>query len=186
MDNNTFGLQSVQFLNNLQTEDIIHYPLPHYPLIISIKLRSMIKITYPDTKPSIKTESGKELIFCIIRKKWLTITPEEWVRQNFILYLIEILRYSRSLIAVEKKIKVGELEKRFDIVVYDAGIHPQIVVECKEMNVVLSGETLHQVLRYNIKLDAGLLVVTNGSFSYAFEKKDGAFHEVNELPGPIN
>jgi len=144
----------------------------------------VLKVIYPDTRPSIKTDSGKERIFCIIRKKWLQITPEEWVRQNFLLYLIEVLGYSRSLIAVEKKIKVGELEKRFDIVVYNQQTIPFIVIECKEMNVPLSGETLRQVLRYNIKLDAAFLVVTNGSFSYAFEKKDGEFHEINELPVP--
>ncbi|MCP9753187.1 type I restriction enzyme HsdR N-terminal domain-containing protein [Ferruginibacter sp. HRS2-29] len=144
----------------------------------------MLKVVYPDTRPSIKTDSGKELIFCIIRKKWLQITPEEWVRQNFLLYLIEVLGYSRSLIAVEKKIRVGELEKRFDIVVYNQQTMPFIVIECKEMNVALSAETLSQVLRYNIKLDAACLVVTNGSFSHAFVKKDGVFYEVKELPVP--
>jgi hypothetical protein len=142
----------------------------------------MIKVAFPDTKPSIKTEAGKELIFCIIRKKWLAITPEEWVRQNFILYMTEVLGHSKALIAVEKKIQVGEREKRFDIVLYDTDVKAVMVVECKEMNVPLSGETLHQVLRYNIKLDAGMLVVTNGSFTYAFKKTGNAFHEVPELP----
>ncbi len=142
----------------------------------------MVKVVYPQTKPAIKTESGIELIFCLIRKKWLTITPEEWVRQNFLLYLTEVLGYSKTLIAVEKKIIVGELEKRFDIVVYDVAIRPLIVVECKEMNVVLSPATLSQVLRYNIKLNAGYLIITNGSFSYAFKKTDDSFHEVDKIP----
>lgn len=142
----------------------------------------MIKIAYPVNKPAIKTDNGKELIFCIIRKKWLQITPEEWVRQNFLLYLIEVLGYSRSLIAVEKQILVGELDKRFDIVVYDKNTRPFIIVECKEMNVPLTENTMRQVLRYNISLDGVILVVTNGSFSYAFVRKGEGFTETDVLP----
>src|ERR1700712_1986682 len=97
----------------------------------------MIKVIYPKKKPAIKTENGKEYIFCIIRKKWLLVTPEEWVRQNFLNYLTEILKYPASLIAVEKQLMVGEMKKRFDIIVYKDAL-PFIIIECKEMNVPLS------------------------------------------------
>ena len=79
----------------------------------------MIKITYPTKKPSIRTEESKEQVFCMIRKRWVLLTPEEWVRQNFLLWLTESLFYPASLIAVEKQLLLGDVKKRFDIVVYD-------------------------------------------------------------------
>lgn len=142
----------------------------------------MIKIIYPDKKPSIKAESGKEQIFCIIRKRWILITPEEWVRQNFLLYLTEVLKYPASLIAVEKQLMLGDIKKRFDIVVYDKETKPFMIVECKEMNVALSESTLQQVLRYNINVKAKYLVVTNGSYSAAFKNEEGNFIEEKEFP----
>ena len=146
---------------------------------------AMIKIEYPDTKPAIKNENGNEFIFCIIRKRWFKITPEEWVRQNFILYLIEVLQYPASLIAVEKKLQIGEVQKRFDIIVYKDAI-PFIIIECKEMNVPLSESTLRQVLNYNATIQAPLMVVTNGNFCAAFEKKENQFVEIFNLPAINN
>lgn len=145
----------------------------------------MIKIVYPEKKPSIKTENEKEIIFCIIRKKWFMITPEEWVRQNFILYLIEVLRYPASLIAIEKKLQIGEVKKRFDIVVYKDAV-PFIIVECKEMNVPLSESTLRQVLNYNSTIQAPFIVITNGNHCAAFKKKGNGFEEIFEMPGNVN
>jgi hypothetical protein len=141
----------------------------------------MIKIDYPDKKPAIKTEAGRELIFCLIRKRWVVITPEEWVRQNFLLYLTEVLKYPLSLIAVEKQVTLGELKKRFDIVVYDRETKPFMIVECKEMNVPLSEKVLQQVLRYNISLQTSVLVITNGSFCIAFEKAGDDFIEKDKI-----
>ncbi len=145
----------------------------------------MIKIVYPEKKPSIKTENEKEIIFCIIRKKWFMITPEEWVRQNFILYLIEVLRYPASLIAIEKKLQIGEVKKRFDIVVYKDAV-PFIIVECKEMNVPLSESTLRQVLNYNSTIQAPFIVITNGNHCAALKKKGNGFEEIFEMPGNVN
>jgi hypothetical protein len=141
----------------------------------------MIKIDYPDQKPSIKSENNEEVIFCVIRKRWYLITPEEWVRQNFLLYLIHILKYPASLIAVEKQLKLHEVKKRFDIVVYQNAI-PFIIIECKEMNVPLSESTIHQVLNYNSNVQAPYIIVTNGSYCAAFVKKEGVFKEIFELP----
>lgn len=142
----------------------------------------MIKINYPDKKPSIKNIEGKELIFCIIRKRWILITPEEWVRQNFLLYLIEVLKYPASLIAVEKQMMLADVKKRFDIVVYDKYAKPFIIVECKEMNVALSESTLQQALRYNIQVRAKHLVVTNGSYCAAFRQEEGSFVMEDKIP----
>ena len=142
----------------------------------------MIKIEYPDIKPSVKKEDNKEIIFCIIRKRWFKITPEEWVRQNFLLYLIHVLHFPPSLIAVEKQLITAEVKKRFDIVVYKDSI-PFMIVECKEMNVPLSQNTIRQVLNYNANIQAGIMVVTNGRYCAGFEKKGNEFVEIYELPG---
>ena len=141
----------------------------------------MIKIIYPDIKPSVKKEKEKEFIFCIIRKSWYSITPEEWVRQNFLLYLTHVLKFPASLIAVEKQLQIGEVKKRFDIVIYKNAI-PFLIVECKEMNVPLSASTLRQVLNYNASIQAPFIVVTNGNYCAAFEKKGNVFVEVFEMP----
>ena len=118
----------------------------------------MIKIEYPPYQPKIKEDAGKEFIFDEFRKRWVLLTPEEWVRQNFLQYLTQIKKYPASLIAIEKEIKLGELKKRFDIVVYDAQTKPWMIVECKEMNVALDKAVLDQVLRYNIALNVPYLV----------------------------
>lgn len=109
------------------------------------------------------------------------LTPEEWVRQNFLLYLTEVLRYPKKLIAVEKQIKLSAVNKRFDIVVYDQNAQPEIIIECKEMNEKLSENVMQQVLRYNMNIKARLVVITNGSNTLAFENIDGKFVELNIL-----
>ena len=149
-----------------------------------LHLHYMIKIVYPDIKPSIKNQNGEELIFCVIRKRWYNITPEEWVRQNFLLHLIHIQKFPASLIAVEKKLQIAEVTKRFDIVVFRNAV-PFLIVECKEMNVPLSENTLRQVLNYNSIIQAPFMVITNGSYCAAFKKNGNAFVEVFEMPDPL-
>ncbi len=139
----------------------------------------MIKIEYPLEKPSIKTADGKEKVFCVIRKRWLLLTPEEWVRQNFLLYLIHVLQYAPSLIAVEKQLLLADVKKRFDIVVYKNAM-PYLIVECKEMNVPISEKTIMQVLQYNTKVQAEVMVITNGSYCVAYKKVGNDFVEIFE------
>jgi hypothetical protein len=141
----------------------------------------MLQIEYPAFPFRFKEEKGKEFIFDEIRKKWVRLTPEEWVRQNFIQYLLQKKKYPSSIIAVEKEIKLGDLKKRCDIVVYKSHL-PWMIIECKEQDVVLNDAVLRQMLRYNITLQSTILVVTNGSLSYAFSLgKDGA-REIDMLP----
>ena len=142
----------------------------------------MIKIEYPPYQPKIKEEKGKDLIFDEFRKRWVILTPEEWVRQNFLQYLTQIKKYPASLIAVEKEIKLGELKKRFDIVVYDADTKPWMIVECKEMNVAFDKSVLDQVLRYNMTLKVPYLVITNGSYCMALQLKGNLMEEIDALP----
>ncbi len=139
----------------------------------------MIQIEYPTQNFRLKEEDNKEFIFDDIRKQWIRLTPEEWVRQNFITFLVQVKKYPASLMAVEKEIKLGELRKRCDIIVYN-NAQPWMIVECKEMNVLLSEATVKQILNYNAKLDVDYIVITNGNTTFAAETKTAKWLE--ELP----
>jgi hypothetical protein len=142
----------------------------------------MIKIEYPTYDFKIRKEQNTEYIFDPFRKRWLILTPEEWVRQNFLQYIVEVKNYPASLIAIEKEIYLGELKKRCDVVIYNRQTLPWMIIECKEMNEPLNAKVLDQVLRYHIALPATYLVVTNGSYCFGFEKREGQFYEIDELP----
>ena len=142
----------------------------------------MIKVNYPEPVFRFKEENGKEMIFDFIRKQWLLLNEEEWVRQNFIQFLVQELKYPSELIAVEKEIQLGELKKRFDILVYDPDHKPWMLVECKAGEIVLDEKVLFQVLRYNISMPANFLVITNGQFTYAWEKINGELKEIQQMP----
>jgi hypothetical protein len=142
----------------------------------------MIKIQFPKDKVLVQQREGTNEIFDAVRKKWIVLSPEEWVRQNVLQYLLLIKKYPGSLIAVEKEIKLGELRKRCDIVIYNRLSQPWMIIECKEMQVSLSQKTIAQILRYHITLQSKFLIITNGSYSYGFEKKEGKFVEINEFP----
>jgi hypothetical protein len=142
----------------------------------------MVSINYPEPDFRIKKEKGKEFIFDALRKKWLLLTPEEWVRQNFIQYLIKTKKYPSSLIAIEKEIQLGELKKRFDILVYDNNHQPWMMIECKAADVKLDDEVLQQVLRYNISVPVKFIVITNGNSSYGWERTKNELRVINEMP----
>ena len=141
----------------------------------------MIKINYPAHDFRIKKEAGKEWIFDDFRKQWLRLTPEEWVRQNILQYLVQVKQYPSSLIAIEKEISLGELRKRFDILVYKDS-KPWMVIECKEMNIPLTESVLKQVLNYNITLQTDFLVITNGTVTHGFAISNGHAEELTQLP----
>jgi len=142
----------------------------------------MISVKYPEPTFKLKRENGVEFIFDGIRKQWLSLNDEEWVRQNFVQYLIQILSYPSTVIAIEKEIRLGELTKRFDILVYDKNHHPWLMVECKGSGVQLSDGTLQQVLRYNISLPVSYLVITNGHYTFAWEKKGIDLKLIQQMP----
>jgi hypothetical protein len=142
----------------------------------------MIAIEFPSYQPKIKKEHNIEFIFDEVRKRWVVLTPEEWVRQNFLQYMIQVKQYPASLLAVEREITLGELKKRFDIVLFNPEGRALLLVECKEMTVQLDEKVLQQALRYNISLQVPFMVITNGSYTLAFGSKDGVLSELNELP----
>jgi len=98
----------------------------------------------------------------MLRKKNVVLTPEEWVRQNFVQYLINHKKYPTSLIAIEKQLKINNLVKRTDILIFNKNGNPNIIVECKAPTVKISQDAFDQIARYNLKLQAKFLIVTNG------------------------
>lgn len=137
-------------------------------------------IQFPRFEYQIKQQQGKEYIFDVVRKKWVRLTPEEWVRQNMLQYLLQ-QQYPAALIAVEKEIQQGELRRRCDIVVYK-NARPWMIIECKEMEVPLSEAVLRQILRYNISVGCTYLVITNGSYTWAWQVTNGQAAEIEDLP----
>jgi predicted type IV restriction endonuclease len=142
----------------------------------------MIKIDYPVHEFRMKKENNREMIFDESRRTWLRLTPEEWVRQNFIRYLVYAKKYPSSLVALEKKIMVGEMVRRFDILVFSKEHKPWMMVECKATSVPLSEDVLGQALRYNIAMPVQYLVITNGVSCMAFKKQEGRLEPLVEMP----
>lgn len=120
---------------------------------------------------SIKTKlvNSKEYLFDELRKKWILSTPEELVRQQFWKYLHLEKKYPKSLMAIEKKIVINGLNKRFDLLVFDEFGKPHIIIECKSPKVKIDQKTLNQVLSYQNKLAANFVVLTNGLKTYCIE-----------------
>ena len=141
----------------------------------------MVNVQFPAHPFKIKKEQEKEIIFDEYRKQWVNLSPEEWVRQNFLQYLVQVKKYPASLIAVEREIRLGDLRKRFDIVVFKDAT-PWMIVECKEMRVELSEAVIKQILNYNITLQVEYLVVTNGSSTFALQLGQGKFEWLEDLP----
>jgi hypothetical protein len=143
----------------------------------------MIKIYYPHYPFKIKEEeAGKESIFDELRKQWVRLTPEEWVRQNFVRYLVDIKKYPPPYIAIERKMKLGEMNKRFDLLVFDKAAKPWMMIECKGMNIALDKVVLWQVLHYNIAIPVKYLVITNGEYCYGYQKGLIDFEAMPVLP----
>lgn len=143
----------------------------------------MIPVQFPEPAFRIRKEGEKRFIFDTIRKTWLLLTEEEWVRQNFVSYLVSHLKYPSSVIAIEKEIALNDLKKRFDILVYDKQHQPWMLVECKAPEVALSEAVLQQVLRYNISVPVEFIVITNGHVTVGWRKERGALELLKELPG---
>jgi predicted type IV restriction endonuclease len=144
----------------------------------------MQQLNLPPIDAKIIEERGKKRIFDTIRKKYVALTPEEWVRQHFIRFMIDVMKYPAGLLAVEAMVKVNMLKQRADIVLYNRQLQPVLVVECKAPEVLIGQETVNQAARYNLTLGVSYLVVTNGLVSYCIRlDKTGQSHKViTELP----
>ncbi|WP_139958112.1 type I restriction enzyme HsdR N-terminal domain-containing protein [Flavicella sediminum] len=122
----------------------------------------MIELNLPFCNFKTKSSENKRFIFGLIRKKYLVLTPEEWVRQHFVSYLMTHKAYPISLISVEKQLEINGLKKRTDILIFNTQGTPEIIVECKAPSIPITQNTFDQIARYNLKLNANYLIVTNG------------------------
>jgi hypothetical protein len=126
----------------------------------------MIDLCFPNYEFRIKNRHNKKYIFDLIRKKFILLTHEEWVRQNCIMFLINEQKIPKVLINVEKKIKVNNLTKRYDIIVYKPNGSVFLLVECKSPKVNINQGTFNQISIYNSEIIAQYLMLTNGLFNY--------------------
>ena len=142
----------------------------------------MRKLNLPLFEFKIKKENNNTIIFDQIRKKWIILTPEEWVRQNFISYILN-KNYPKSLINCEKEFYINRVSKRYDIVVYDSSGDVEILVECKSYNVNLIKEHFDQVMRYNLELKSKYVIVTNGlrHFYFEFDESQKIYKQKKDL-----
>lgn len=122
----------------------------------------MHKLNLPACQFRFQNKDGNVEIFDVVRKKFIVLTPEEWVRQHFIHYLINQKGFPPSLIQLEKSLNYNQLEKRSDIVIYDKAANPIVLVECKSPQISIIQDTFDQIARYNFSLKVKYLIVTNG------------------------
>lgn len=122
----------------------------------------MEKLNLPEYDFRILTEEGKKVIFDSVRKKFVALTPEEWVRQHFIRFLQVEKKYPLSLMAVEKQVLVNGKQRRFDLLIYSRKGQPHLIAEFKAPSVKISQDTFDQVVRYNMALRVERVVVSNG------------------------
>jgi hypothetical protein len=135
----------------------------------------------------ISDDNGTLTLFDEIRKKTIIITPEEWVRQHFVQYLIKQKNYPRSLIKLEGGLKLNTLQKRTDIVVFNPAGQRILMVECKAPSVTIDQKTFDQIARYNMVHKVSLLAVSNGLQHYycTIDHEKCAYQFIEELPGYV-
>lgn len=126
----------------------------------------MLSLNLPSYTPKVSQKNGKRLIFDPIRRKHVALTPEEWVRQHFVNYLISEKKYPTELIANEVAISLNSLAKRCDTVVYNCFLEPLVVVEYKAPTIRITQDVFEQIARYNITLRVQYLIVSNGLQHY--------------------
>lgn len=146
-----------------------------------------MKLNLPEYNPQLrKTELNTE-IYDIIRKKYVILTPEEWVRQHFVNYLITELKYSENMISVEHGLKYQQLIKRIDICIYNTEGKPFILIECKAPYINISLDTISQISTYASTLkDVTYLCLTNGIAHFFYKRSNVNFEITNFLPANNN
>lgn len=135
-------------------------------------------LKYPPFAVRLKKQGERTFIFDTIRKKWLVLTPEEWVRQHVLNYLVSEKKFAASSISIEKELTLNAIKKRYDVVVYNKELKPYLIIECKAPYISLNEQVVEQALRYNLSVKADLLMITNGISDLVFNNKQ----EIVELP----
>lgn len=139
-------------------------------------------LKYPTFNIKVKHEGKKALVFDEIRKKWIVLSPEEWVRQHFINYVVTQKNVPRSLISVEKQITLNGTSKRYDAIIYSSQLKPLVLIECKAPDVPLTEQVAEQALRYNLEIGVNYLLITNGLKEMVFFIAENRVTSIAELP----
>jgi hypothetical protein len=144
----------------------------------------MQQLNFPAYEFKVKTEKQKTQIFDLVRKKYVTLTPEEWVRQHIIMFLVTEKKFPASLIAVEVSLNRGSKKQRGDIVIYTNDGKPRMIIECKAPEVKITQDVFFQIARYNAPLKMNYLVVSNGinHFCCKMDYKNGEHTFLKEIP----
>lgn len=142
----------------------------------------MLPLSFPQPDFQVRKENEQPQIFDRLRKRWVKLTPEEWVRQNMIAMLTETLGIPSAYIGVEKEIILDGLKKRFDLLIYNQTHQPWMLIECKASSVALSESTAEQLLRYHRVIQAKHLIITNGKEAMGWEYQSGEIITLKEWP----
>ncbi len=145
------------------------------------------RLNFPDYEFKLQRSSDERQslkIFDIIRKKYVSLTPEEWVRQHLLHFLVNERKFPQSLVSVEKKLLINNLEKRTDVVIYSSSLKPILLAECKSPKVPLTQAVFDQAARYNMTLNVGYFLITNGleSFICRIDHLTQSYAFLNEIP----
>ena len=145
----------------------------------------MQKLNFPEYSFRFKNSENKTLVFDEIRKKFVVLAPEEWVRLHTVQFLIKEKKYSKSLINVEKQLKLNNTTKRYDIVVFNSDGSIFLIVECKAPSINITQLTFDQIARYNLALESEFLMVTNGLEHYfcKMDYKNERYVFLEDIPG---
>lgn len=139
-------------------------------------------LNLPQATLKINKKNNQFFVRCLVRNKLILLTPEEWVRQHLIHYLVHFKGFALGRLAVEVNLIFNGLAKRADLVYYDEMLSPSFLFECKAADVHLTTETVFQIATYNSQLNAPYLVISNGMDHYIFEKKNSELVPLNDLP----
>ena len=144
----------------------------------------MQKLNFPKYNFRFKNNENKTLIFDIIRKKFVILTPEEWVRQHTLHFLITEKKYPVSYINVEKQLLLNDTVKRYDIIIFKNDGDVEIIIECKAPSITINQVSFDQIARYNLALNSNLLMVTNGLTHYfcKMDTKNKKYIFLRDLP----
>jgi len=157
---------------------ILTYIYPNFKLKMNLQ-----KLNFPDIQGRFKEKpNGQMQLFDNIRKKFVDLSPEEWVRQHLVSYLIHSKNIPPSLISVEKQLVLNGTKRRTDAVVYDPALSPLLIIECKAPNVILNQETVNQALGYNLVLNVPFVLLTNGLSHICFHYFNQNATILSEIP----
>ena len=144
----------------------------------------MLALNLPPYETKITVKEGKRQILDILRRSFVALTPEEWVRQHFVHYLLEHKGYPAALMANEVAITLNGTKRRCDTVVYDKSLKPRVIIEYKAASVKITKEVFAQIARYNLTLKVDYLIISNGLQHYCckMDYSNNSYTFLQEIP----